>query len=232
MADLGGQPVLRHVIERVRRATRVHQIVVASPDLELVEYAYAHKVLGFHAPEYPENVLLRYIKAADWSGADVVVRITADCPLICPEIIDNCVKGFLGNRVDISTNVLRRTFPKGLDVEVIHRYVLRRIIYLTDDPRYRQHVTLFAYENQPLFKFYSIFNNDDFSYLNLCVDIPKDLDKLKEFVNHCDSIDYTFDDIVRYFIGGEHLQFPSLDGCSSGNDPETHGPDERRDSAS
>src|SRR3972149_3189991 len=56
MADLNGKPVLWHVIERVKRATRVHQVVVASPDLELVEYANYHQAWGFHFPQEPENV--------------------------------------------------------------------------------------------------------------------------------------------------------------------------------
>ena len=203
MADLNGKPVLWHVIERVKRATRVHQVVVASPDLELVEYANYHQAWGFHFPQEPENVLMRYIKAAHWAGAEIVVRITADCPLICPEIIDDCVKGYLDNRVDISTNVLRRSFMKGLDVEVTHPNVLKRIFHLTNDPRYRQHVTLYAYENPALFAFKNISHFNDYSFINVCCDADKDLDNLKGFFDTVDSMNYGYPELLRYFASGE-----------------------------
>lgn len=197
LADLCGKPLLEHVIDRVAQADYVHQVVVASPDEELVNLASRKKMWGFLAKDDPENVLARYMKCANWAGADIVVRITGDCPLIDPKIIDTCVKGYVENRVDVSTNVLRRSYPKGLDVEVLHNNVIKRLFHLTKDPQYTQHVTLYCYENQPLFKFHSIMDSEDNSRFNCSVDYPKDLDNVRRFLSSV-SDGYTYKDLVSW----------------------------------
>ena len=185
LADLGGKPVLAHVIDRLKKCDTLHHIVVASPDKELVDLAYDRGVWGYPAAGDPNNVLLRYIKAAGWSGAQIVVRITGDCPLLSPQLVDDCVNRYVDGRFDIVSNVVRRTFPKGLDVEVLHVNTLKRIYHLTEDPRYREHVTLYAYENPALFVFDSVSQNRDYSRFNLSIDTPRDLDKVKELLSVC-----------------------------------------------
>lgn len=195
-ADLCGKPVLGWVIDRLKKSELVHQIVVATPDPEIAEYAYSMNCWGYLDTGDPNNVLGRYIKAANWSNAELVVRICGDSPLIDPKLVDNTIKGYVDNRVDISTNVLRRTYPKGMDVEVLHRNTLKRIQHLTIDPRYREHVTLFAYENPSLFKFCGLFGNNDYSYINTSVDTERDLDKMRKIMS-CISGDFGFLDVVR-----------------------------------
>ena len=182
LADLNGWPVLRWSIERLKRAKRVHEIVVATPDKDLVELAYDSGVRGFHYLEDENNVLARYLKCAHWCDAEVVVRITGDCPLIDPELVDNTIKGFAENRVDISTNVFPRTYARGFDCEVLHVNVLKRIFHLTTDRKYREHVTLFAYEHPELFVFNKecdISDNHDF---NVSIDVKEDLDNVLKIV--------------------------------------------------
>jgi spore coat polysaccharide biosynthesis protein SpsF len=148
----------------------------------LVEQAYSQGVWGLVVKENPENVLGRYLRAANWSGAQIVTRITGDCPLIDPQIVDICCSAYIEKRVDIVSTVLRRTLPRGLDVEVTYKNVLKRIFHLTDDPRYREHVTLFAYENPSLFRFEPIYDNEDNSRFNVSVDTEKDLDRVRKIM--------------------------------------------------
>lgn len=203
MADLCGKPVIGHVIDRLRMSKLVHAIVVATPDEMLCDYANHNKAWGYLDHGDPNNVLARYLKAANWCNAELVVRICGDCPLIDPVLVDNCIKGYINNRVDISTNVLRRTYPKGLDVEVLHKNVLKRIFHLTDDKVFREHVTLYAYHNPALFKFHSENNDRDYSYFNLSVDEPSDLDKIREIVSMRDSRDFGYKELVEWLRTGK-----------------------------
>ena len=231
--DICGRPMLQHVIDRLRRCKTLTGIVVATPDKEICDYAMSHGALGYHDPGDPNNVLLRYIKAAGWCGATIVVRITSDCPIISPELVDICVKRYLDSRVDIASNVVRRTYHKGFDVEVLHYNTLKRIYHLTKEPRYLEHVTLFAYENPALFKFESISLNNDYSYLNLSVDTKRDLDKVRilvstlnekcsvfEIVEKCEEIESGF--------WNQYLQLPPQPRGTAGDHPEAYEPDAGR----
>ncbi len=182
LMDIAGKPMLQHVTDRLRQCETLHDIVVATPDKEIADFAMAHGVLGYHDTGDPNNVLLRYIKAAGWSGGKVVVRITADSPLISPQLVDICVKRFMASRCDIASNVVRRSFPKGLDTEVLHYNTLKRIYHLTRDPKYLEHVTLFAYSNPALFVWESISQNRDYSYQNWSVDTQRDLDRTAKLI--------------------------------------------------
>jgi len=183
LADLAGKPLLWHVVNRLKQCKTLHNVIVSTPDEELAKLAYEWGAWGYPDTGDPNNVLLRYIKTAGWSGAQIVVRITGDCPLLSPELVDNCVNAYLDNRVDIVSNVVRRSYPKGLDVEVLHTNTLKRIYHLTQDPRYLEHVTLFAYENPQLFVFKSISQNNDYSRHNVSVDTQRDLDRVSNIMH-------------------------------------------------
>jgi spore coat polysaccharide biosynthesis protein SpsF len=201
LADLGGRPLLSWVIQRLKQAKSIHQVVVASPDKELIDLAYKEGTWGYHDLGDPNNVLSRYVKAANWSNAEIVVRICGDCPFICPDLVDDAVKTYFDNRVDIATNVLRRTFAKGMDIEVMHRNVLKRIMHLTDDERLREHVTLMAYENPALFVFKNISDFEDLSWINASVDTQADLDRIAKmvFTYIGDSLYMNYKEIKDYF---------------------------------
>jgi len=200
LADLNGRPVIGWVIDRLKKSKLLHQIVVATPDGEISEYAQAQGCWAYLDTGDPNNVLGRYIRAANWSNAELVVRVCGDCPLIDPVLVDNTIYGYIDNRVDISTNVLRRSYPKGMDVEVLHRNTLKRMYHLSDDPLYREHVTLYAYDNPALFKFFQLRDVNDYSYINTSVDTVQDLDKVRKFVS-ANSGDFGYRDVIRYFGG-------------------------------
>src|SRR5690349_8379887 len=120
LMDLGGTTVLARVVHRLRRATRVDGIVVATThsaiDEAIVQECRRLTVSCFRGSE--EDVLDRYYLAAQAYRATAVVRITADCPLIDPELIDETVSLFNAEQADYASNLFPRRFPRGLDIEV------------------------------------------------------------------------------------------------------------------
>ena len=184
LADLCGKPMLAHVTDRLKKCQTLTNVVVATPDKELAQFAYDHGAFGYLDSGDENNVLLRYLKAAGWCGARLVVRITGDCPLVDPKLVDDMVCTYLSERVDMVTNVFRRSYPKGMDIEVVHTNTLKRIYHFTDDPLYLEHVTLFSYENPALFRIKNVSaGGRDWSWMQLSVDTPRDLDRVAKLVS-------------------------------------------------
>lgn len=180
LMDLAGQPVIQHVFERAIAAKHVDEAVLATTweeeDDELAAWARLHGYRHFEGS--PTDVLRRIRQTADWADADVVVRVTGDCPMLEPDVIDQVIEA-LGNS-DFSSNCIRRTFPKGLDCEAMHIDTLRRIDRLAISEKARASVTWFAYVERPdLFVIESVEQAVDRSHINLCVDTAWDLGRLK-----------------------------------------------------
>ena len=121
LMDLGGETVLARVVRRLQRAGLIDEIVVATTtsaaDNAIVSECERFSVAVFRGQE--NDVLDRYYHAAKWVDADAIVRITSDCPLIDPEITDNTIRAFVNCKPDYASNALQRTYPRGLDTEVI-----------------------------------------------------------------------------------------------------------------
>ena len=146
IADLAGQPMVTRVVARARAAERVDDVWVACSDHQadepLVSHCRAAGIALFRGAE--GDVLGRYLAAAAAASAEVVVRLTADCPLIDPQTISAVVDalGRGGDAVDYASNVLERTFPRGLDVEAFSIEALSRMDRLGRTASAREHVTL------------------------------------------------------------------------------------------
>jgi spore coat polysaccharide biosynthesis protein SpsF (cytidylyltransferase family) len=142
MMDLAGQPVLAHVVARAKAAPGVDQVCCAIPDTraddplaELAEGLGAVVVRGSEA-----DVLSRYAKAAEATDAERLLRITADCPFLDPEVAGQ-VLALLDGGADYGSNVAPRSWPKGLDVESFTAEALRKAAWAASDPYDREHVT-------------------------------------------------------------------------------------------
>src|SRR5256885_17079043 len=148
LMDLGGETVLARVVRRLGRALRIHEVVVATTDAarddEIVTECTRLQVSCFRGSEH--NVLDRYLRAAEQFRSDVIVRVTADCPLIDPEVVDEVVAACITRHVDMSCNDVPHTFPRGLDVEAFTIETLRRVQDMADQPYPRAHVTALVYE--------------------------------------------------------------------------------------
>jgi len=180
LRDLAGKPVLARVINRTCRATTVHEVVIATTtnplDDMITKLCEARGWSWFRGSE--EDVLDRYYQAARKYQADIIVRITSDCPLIDPEVVDQVVQEFLERQpeVDYASNTWpRRTFPRGLDTEVMRTDVLERAWREDRNPAWREHVTPYIYRNPVLFRLHNVINPEDYSTLRWTVDTSEDL---------------------------------------------------------
>lgn len=185
MAPIGERPMLAHVIERVARARRVDGILVACTDnptdAPIVEWCRSAGVEVARGDE--RDVLSRYVGAAGAARADVLVRITSDCPLLDAAVVDRVIEELLARRsqVDYAANVLRRTYPRGLDVEAMFLDALLRADRFATTPDQREHVTL-AMRHDPdhRFRTWSVEADRDDSDLRWTVDTVGDLEYVRE----------------------------------------------------
>ena len=177
LLDLAGKSVLTRVLERLRRAETIDELLVATTDRladnAIVEECQRHGVAVFRGQE--DDVLDRYQRAAESCAAGVVVRITSDCPLIDSEVTDETVRKFLAVRPDYASNCLQRTYPRGLDTEVMAARALQQAWSEADQPYQRAHVTPYIYEHPEKFKLVSVTAEKDYSQHRWTVDTPEDL---------------------------------------------------------
>ena len=182
LMDLHGRPLLERQIERLRRSLTADAIVIATTarvhDDVIADLATTLGIGVFRGDE--EDVLARYVGAAAAFNADVVVRITADCPLVDPEILDSCVTRLLeDDDLDYVSNTLQRTYPRGLDVEVFTRAVLERAHGEATDQADREHVTRFVWRQPERFRLGGLAEREDHSALRWTVDTQADLDVVR-----------------------------------------------------
>lgn len=169
--------MIAHVLERADAIAGCDEVVVAVPDLaEDDPLADTVRALGHRVVRGPSaDVLARYVRAADDTGADVVVRVTADCPLLSPSVSSSVVAAFVAGGVDYASNTLERTFPRGLDTEVVSAHALRVAARESREPSEREHVTPFVWQRPERFAVRSLRGDADHSHLRWTVDTPLDL---------------------------------------------------------
>jgi len=187
LAELGGTTMLAQVVRRVRDARRITETVVATttaPDDDAVVREAGRLGAGVHRGSQ-SDVLDRFVGAARSYRADVIVRVTADCPLLDGEVLDQVI-GALDTSVDYASNTHDRRFPRGLDVEALHRDTLERIGRLGTSPEAREHVTAFVMEAPTLFRVAQVSAEQDDSDLRWTVDTPDDLDMVRALYRELD----------------------------------------------
>ena len=181
MKDLCGETVLARVVSRVRRSTHIGEVVIATThqpeDDHIVEECRRLAVRVFRGEV--EDVLDRYYRAAKEVEGEAIVRITSDCPLIEPEVTDATIQAFLERRPDYVSNRLHRTYPRGLDTEVMTREALDRTWRQAKKPYERVHVTPYIYENADQFTVVSVRGDIDYSSYRWTLDEPGDLTFLR-----------------------------------------------------
>jgi spore coat polysaccharide biosynthesis protein SpsF len=181
LLDLCGTSVLRRVTCRVRLCRLIDEVMIAtttcSADEAIVEEAQHLGVGIFRGDEL--DVLDRYYRAAKMRNADVIVRITSDCPLIDPEITGETIKRFLAEKPDYASNALERTYPRGLDTEVMMFEAVERAWREAAAPYQRAHVTPYLYENPHLFTLLSVKSSINYSQHRWTLDTAEDLEFLR-----------------------------------------------------
>lgn len=180
MLDLDGKPVIQHVLERAKAAELVDEVILATTigeeDDVLAGWARDNGYRSYAGSE--TDILTRIREAAEFANADVVVRLTGDCPLLEPGIVDKTIRSLYRVPCDFASNVIRRTYPKGLDTEVLWMDTLMRIDRL-DTRVERDAPTQLLYRRPDLFIGRSVEGPTDRSDVNLCVDTQEDLERLR-----------------------------------------------------
>jgi spore coat polysaccharide biosynthesis protein SpsF (cytidylyltransferase family) len=177
LALLEGRPMLEHVVERALRATTVDQVVVATTldPADDVVASLAEACGAGVTRGSTDDVLSRYLLAAHEHRADALVRITADCPLIDPAIVDAVVRARETGDADYSSNVEPPTYPHGYDVESITVQCLERVDGEATLPYEREHVTVRVREHLDDYRAAFVVHDRDLSWMRLTVDVPADL---------------------------------------------------------
>jgi len=180
MSPIGGVPMIGLLFSRLAKSKEVNEIVLATSidarNNTLVEYV---EKLGFVCTRGSEDdVLDRYLKAALTVNADIIVRITGDCPLIDPGLVDEVISKFKNSNVDYLSNTTPAWFPDGLDTEVFSLKALQQAASEAQKPFDREHVTPYL-RRTDLFKAGALTNTEDMSALRWTVDEPADLEVIK-----------------------------------------------------
>lgn len=158
LLPLVGEPMILRQLERTREASKLDLIVVATSDDPSDDHLATTIIdAGYDVVRGPlQDVLARFIRVMDEYQPDVVVRMTADCPLISPAVIDHVVKVFDAGDADYASNTMTPTYPDGLDVEVVTSQALRAVAAVSTDPHEREHVTLGVYRRPDQFRIINV----------------------------------------------------------------------------
>ena len=180
MMDLAGKPVLWHVIDRVSQSKFVDKVVVATTiskkDLQIVEFCAKNKISVYTGSE--DDVLDRYYQAARLFRPHNVIRITADCPLHDPHIIDEVIYKHINEKNDYTSNTLKETYPDGLDCEIMTYSVLEEAWKDAGLLSEREHVTQYIIKNEK-FKKGCLLNKEDKSFERWTLDTDADYKFIK-----------------------------------------------------
>lgn len=181
-----------------------NKIILATTDTKLddplVEIAIKNKIDYFRGDE--QNVMLRVLNAANFFSTETIVGITADCPLVDPKIIDECILNFTNNEYQYLNNLSEPGFPGGMNCQVYKTAALAKSYLLNnDDPDSLEHVTLHIRKNPSLFSHYNFMPPSNLFYPNKRYELDTESDyfKLKKIIEKFETNDYQFDckEIIR-----------------------------------
>jgi spore coat polysaccharide biosynthesis protein SpsF len=198
-----GKTLLEYQIERVKRAKTIDEIIIATTtkerDDQIVQLCQQLSIPYYRGSE--EDVLSRYYEAATEFSVDVVVRLTSDCPIIDPNVIDKVVEHYLENkdRYDYVSNTLTRTYPRGLDAEVMSYEVLKRAHEEAKELVYREHVTAYIYHHPDQFRLCNVSNEKDESKHRWTVDTEEDFELIEKIISklYPENTYFNMDDVLK-----------------------------------
>jgi spore coat polysaccharide biosynthesis protein SpsF len=217
LKDLAGEPMLARVVERTRRARSSHEVVVATSDLPaddaIAQLCVDRGWACFRGSE--ADVLGRYYQAALEFQADIIVRITSDCPITDPQLIDRHVERLLQRwaEVDLVTNMLQQSFPLGLAVEALPFDALVRMNRMSLARELREHVTTLAYVEPEWFQIDNILHTSDLSSLRWTVDTAEDLELVRRIFEFFGNDRFTWEEALS--VVQEHPDWAQINNIAA-----------------
>lgn len=202
-----GKPMLEHLVNRLERVPSLDAIVLATTvnaqDNVLIETAKRLGISFYRGSEL--DVMERVVGAGDSVAADLLVEITADCPLIDPNIIERHIQIFQKNQYDYVSNVEVRSYPIGMDTQVYRLDTLKKSFRMTQDRLDHEHVTRHIRQNPQLFKQHHVVAEpkDTWPELALTLDEPKDYELIKRVLEHFGRNDFSCSEIIS-LLRDEH----------------------------
>lgn len=200
LLDMEGKTVLERVVERTRLAMSIARVIVAIPDDgsndELAQFCKEKNIEFFRGSE--ADVLDRYYQTAKSVGAAHIARITSDCPLVDPKVIDLVADEYFKSGCDyISTGRVVSSYPDGLDTEIFSLAALERAWKEAKLPSEREHVTPYIWNHPELFKVETVNYERNLSELRWTVDEPRDLEFVRRVYQALGGKMFFMDDILR-----------------------------------
>ena len=200
LKKIKGKEVIKILIERLKLSEEINDIIVAIPNtrsndsLEL--FLKKNNINVFRGSE--KNVLKRFLECSRKNNINNIVRITSDCPLIDPKILDKMALEFKKNNLDYFSNIQERTFPDGMDIEFIKKDTLEKtyknVIYDYD----KEHVTPYILRSN-IFKKRNYLNKKDYSGIRITLDYPSDLKILSKIIKSFKNLNFGFNEIIRAY---------------------------------
>ncbi|MEH2349514.1 MAG: glycosyltransferase family protein [Nostoc sp.] len=178
------KPLLEYQIERLKRVNLADEIVIATTindtDKPIIELCDRLSVPYFPGSE--EDVLARYYGAAKEHQADIIVRVTSDCPLIDPQVIDKAIQFFIDYKYDYVSNSLERTYPRGMDTEVFSFIALYEAFAEARVQPEREHITPFIYMHPERYQLAQVVYSENQSSHRWTVDTADDFELIKRII--------------------------------------------------
>ncbi|MDE2427261.1 MAG: glycosyltransferase family protein [Burkholderiales bacterium] len=211
LLEAAGKPMLQHLVERLKLAPSIDEIVIATTvndaDNELIKFCSSANIKYFRGSE--NDVMDRVIKTAQHFNADIIVEITGDCPIIDPLIVEQVVRIFKNNRADYVSNAHVRTYPDGMDVQVFSLDSLVKSSSMTTNSLDREHVTLHIRNNPEIFSPIHIMAPPEIHWpeLGLTLDELGDYHLIKNIIEYFSKSNATFtcQNIVEYLKNNSEL---------------------------
>jgi len=207
MKKIKNKPMLDIVLEQIKFSKNIEKIVVATTyskkDDQIYEHMKKKKIEVFRGKS--KDVLDRYFQCAKKFHIDTIVRVTSDCPLIDPKIVDKVIKNYIKGKFDYVSNNKPRTFPYGMDVEVFSFDALKRAWNEALLPSEREHVTPYIYKNYKKFKIKNIKQKKNFSRIRITVDRENDLKLIKKIIEMIKSKPILLEDVIKLYSRNKKL---------------------------
>jgi|TARA_B110000438_G_scaffold182830_1_gene174700 spore coat polysaccharide biosynthesis protein SpsF (cytidylyltransferase family) len=200
LALINHKPLIWYIIERLKSCERVEQIILATSnreeDKKLIEIANDCKILSFVGDE--NDVLSRFYQATLKFNADPIVRVTGDCPLVDPDLLDKMLGFYLENNYDFVSNTIIPTYPDGLDIEIFSFKSLRKTFNEAKLKSEKEHVTPYIWKNPGIFQLYNYRNKEELSNYRWTVDEQLDLELIRQiYSNFKPKIIFSFQDVIE-----------------------------------
>jgi len=206
-----GKPMLELLVERLRQARKVDEVVIATtvdPSDDSIEELARRMGVGIFRGSM-DDVLDRVLKAAQAYKADIIVEMTGDCPLLDPNVVDLAIRTFEEGDYDYVSNIVERTYPRGLDTQVYPTRVLAEVDRKTQDPADRENVSLYIYEHPGEYRLghFHMEGGADHSGMRLTVDTLEDFQLISRIYEllYPSNPAFTLQDVLRVMNDDQEL---------------------------